>query len=537
MGSPTIVATPSNSMGSIVTFATAIKIKLYLTCICLLALLTTITAITTSQTATATTNNASNIFASSLEFNITATLENIENARADIITLIDEYWQSNRTFLPSKFLRLAFHDSVGGMDGCVDLTNIDNFGLRIPIDALRPIVDKYTSHSALSTNSSSVVRLSRADIWALACVIGVEKTQNIDHIVFPLQYIGRIDCDATAGKVCRDIHQEIVPCRVDFGPHRILPSAHLNTSGLAHYFKTNFNFTPRQTVAIMGAHTIGFANRNHSGFDGPKGWVRNPTEFNNGYYRMLVGAGNSVEEYIAEAPDWFKETFRNGDVQVAEIDGGAHTSNRTMPDQFYWLRRSDDNDPNSVNLIMTSSDIALVRDFETQMNYDKNVVRCDFLFSCFLDRKLQLQRKLQGTKVCPYAQTTGHIMAEYRNDNSKFLNDFREVLNLMMTVQYNIDSPTDEFRPLLPPADCTNCLIQVDFSIPKPTLVPTSLPTLSPTTQTPSKAPYTNNAPSQQHNHTPSNEPTSRSTSSSSTLSSMSLLGVLIGRLFFVQWC
>jgi len=135
---------------------------------------------------------------------------------------------------------------------------------------------------------------------------------------------------------------------------------------------------------------------------------------------MLVGAGNTEEEYVAQSPDWFKETFENGDVRVgdtADATGPVEEYSRTMPNQFYWSRRSDDNDATSVNLIMTSSDIALVRDFEERMEEETKVVGCDFLFSEFMEdrirrdrrqrRKRRLEREqepqqLQKTNVCQY---------------------------------------------------------------------------------------------------------------------------------------
>mmetsp|Transcript_23172 Transcript_23172/g.27398 ORF Transcript_23172/g.27398 Transcript_23172/m.27398 type:complete len:86 (-) Transcript_23172:3-260(-) len=49
--------------------------------------------------------------------NLTATLEAIQNARESIINVTNLFWQANRTNLSAKFLRLAFHDSIGGMDG------------------------------------------------------------------------------------------------------------------------------------------------------------------------------------------------------------------------------------------------------------------------------------------------------------------------------------------------------------------------------------------------------------------------------------
>jgi hypothetical protein len=41
-----------------------------------------------------------------------------------------------------KYVRLGFHDCVGGCDGCVDMSDDNNRGLDIPIRELEPIVMK-----------------------------------------------------------------------------------------------------------------------------------------------------------------------------------------------------------------------------------------------------------------------------------------------------------------------------------------------------------------------------------------------------------
>jgi len=185
----------------------------------------------------------------------------------------------------------------------------------------------------------------------------------------------------------------------------IFPFRNLQWRVLVYYgFADWFSFTIHQTIAIMGAHTIGFAHHNHSGFDGLKGLVRNPTKLNHGYYQMLVGANNTKEEYVAQLPDRFKETFENGDVRVgdtANATGPVEEYSRTMPNQFYCLRRSEGNDATSVNSIMTRSDIALVGNFEERMEEETKVVGWDFLFSDFMedcirrDRRQRRERRLE----------------------------------------------------------------------------------------------------------------------------------------------
>ena len=82
----------------------------------------------------------------------------LDNLRADLVRLIEE---TERELLP-KCLRLAFHDCIGGCDGCIDPTEIDNRGLDEPVELLFPLVQKY-KHT-----------FSRADVWAYCAVVAAD---------------------------------------------------------------------------------------------------------------------------------------------------------------------------------------------------------------------------------------------------------------------------------------------------------------------------------------------------------------------------
>ena len=49
------------------------------------------------------------------------------------------------------------------------------------------------------------------------------------------------------------------------------PHPNMSPREVFSYFKGEFGLTKRQTAALMGAHTIGGANRNNSGYAGA--WV------------------------------------------------------------------------------------------------------------------------------------------------------------------------------------------------------------------------------------------------------------------------
>lgn len=194
----------------------------------------------------------------------------VDMIKVDIEELINQAQE-----LRPKFLRLGFHDCVGGCDGCVNLDNGDNNGLDTPIGALEPIVAKYAHNEELTAAIGSPI--SRADICALATLTGtgMAAASSPGDVTWSMSHIGRVDCsDADpAGRGGFD-HQ--------------LPSPDLNTHELLAFFSDNFNFTSDETTVIMGAHSIGAAHREHSGFDGAHGWVNNPNVLSNGYFDMIM---------------------------------------------------------------------------------------------------------------------------------------------------------------------------------------------------------------------------------------------------------
>jgi Peroxidase len=151
----------------------------------------------------------------------------IEMATQQVVDII-ESTQGGGVNWAAKFVRLSFHDCVGGIcDGCVDLLNPSNFGLEAPIDILDPIVQL---HSAF---------LTTGDVWALAGLTAARTAQQVDEGAeprpFALNFVQRPHCGDTKR-----------------GPHHELPKASLVTSQLTDFFATHFGFTKREVVTILG---------------------------------------------------------------------------------------------------------------------------------------------------------------------------------------------------------------------------------------------------------------------------------------------
>jgi Peroxidase len=129
--------------------------------------------------------------------------------------------------LAAMFLRLTFHDCVGGLcDGCVDLSDASNFGLRAPMQALAPVV--FHNQQFLTTG----------DVWVLAGLVACRTSQRKDMSVeFPMQFVRRAECAGQA---------------TTRGPQRELPSAHFTTQQVLQFFDESFGFNEQESVAILG---------------------------------------------------------------------------------------------------------------------------------------------------------------------------------------------------------------------------------------------------------------------------------------------
>jgi hypothetical protein len=239
-----------------------------------------------------------------------------------------------------KFVRLAFHDCTGGCDGCVDMTFADNAGLHIPINALAPIVQRHESVE---------LGISRADIWALASHLGADVAQARSgfKVDFHMKFIGRHNCEDLYSQ-CFDMHGNQRACTATLGPHVHLPEADVTTEEIFHFFFEEFGFDVQETVALMGAHTLGSLNRDHSGFDGPNGWVRDNLLLDHDYYIELIGGTTpdaTMDELINGAPPWHRIRMNNNDIPG-------------MPNKPAWRALPPDGNGGQEEILMLNADVS-----------------------------------------------------------------------------------------------------------------------------------------------------------------------------------
>lgn len=172
--------------------------------------------------------------------------------------------------LMGLLVRLEFHDAFtydaaagdGGTDGCIDLQSPTNKGLEEAINLLEPI-RLGSNASDIKTDRATI--LSRADFWALAANVMIEAAGGP-----PLEYkMGRVDIDECEGHGVRQIEAES-----------------RSSVKISEIFVERLRFSPREVVALNGAHVLGRATQKNSGYEGP--WVGEPAKFSNAYFSDLI---------------------------------------------------------------------------------------------------------------------------------------------------------------------------------------------------------------------------------------------------------
>jgi len=269
--------------------------------------------------------------------------------------------------LPSA-VRLAFHDCVGGCNGCIDPDTPNNSGLKGFVKLLdEEIFDKYAKKY-----------LTRADFWALTSIHALRRTIAINN-----QYCqGDPECETPELNLVFKYGRE--DCS-DGGPFITkaanLPHGTFDYKETMQFFEKEFGFTGEETVALLGVHTLGRAMTNQSGFEGS--WVHQEghhqeERLNNEYFKSLANSSLG----------WFQE---------------ANTPEK--PKEPHWQWRL----PNDNVTFMINPDMALFKDIKVNKEGKSS---CTF-------------------EDCPNSPTA-NIVQTFAGSNKVWIEAFERVFNKML---------------------------------------------------------------------------------------------------------
>lgn len=236
--------------------------------------------------------------------------------------------------------------------------------------------------------------MTRADCWALAALTAVDHSQpdQASKLDFELFHVGRQTCDD--GNLLGDAAGETA----------VFPSPHITADELVNFFAAEFSFTPDETVAIMGGHTLGTLSNARSGFNGA--WVHGERVFDNEFYAFLVDKQDST----LPSAEYIQDNSSNSNSMYSWTHQGGNTGDRPE--------------------IMLNADMALVYDFKDHMNNQSGEVSC------------VLTNDGTSATVCPEALTLPKV-TEYSQDNTVWLSDFHGAFVKMLTNGHDTSFCTD----------------------------------------------------------------------------------------------
>jgi hypothetical protein len=242
--------------------------------------------------------------------------------------------------LGPRLIRHAFHDAAGISDGFVDLTNPDNAGLESSDRVLNLIYSDPTLLTFTDGGSISEV-LNMADFAAWSYVAALRFTamrQGGGNAIVP-------DIPITIGRQ---------PFAGPQPPNEILPAGHFNGQNVEAYFAEVFQFSPEETTAIMGAHTLGGAGRAESGYAGP--WTPRRNVFDNEYYGAIIFPRSADPSCPSEGPITLDPASRCNGWEVRQIISATGR-------KFQWSHSCNPDGTECVQM-MLHADMGLFKDID-----------------------------------------------------------------------------------------------------------------------------------------------------------------------------
>lgn len=166
-------------------------------------------------------------------------------------------------------IQLAFHDAgtwdpsktnKGGMDGCACDLKEANKGLDYIKELLAPVYDKYKS------------KLSLADFWTICGNAAVKASVPAENAPVEVGFkYGRKDVDCTK-------------CTLAVADR--LPNENFSADHVMEVFRDRMGFSQTETVALMGAHSLGKMEPHNTGYAGK--WDRTFALLDNLYFSQII---------------------------------------------------------------------------------------------------------------------------------------------------------------------------------------------------------------------------------------------------------
>eukprot|EP01084_Bolivina_argentea_P301040 519239_1 len=334
----------------------------------------------------------------------------------DIIDLrqeLREEFEADKNVL-STTVRLIFHDCSAPNDknninsicnGCIHYNNPAHAGLFS--GAIEPLEDVYISE----WNQI----MSRSDFWAAAATIAIEYAQELDtkntnnNLPSIPYYFGRRDCGSTSNAIITNAQ---------------LPEAHWGWKLTKQWFLEHLEFTTAETVAILGAHTLGRSHLKNSGYSSLP-WAIDEHMLNNEFYINLL-----------DKP-WIKSQSDAGKWEYIDINN---------------------------QVLMLNTDMALW--FDIDSSFDSTTmgkITCE---------------PIRGIGGCPVNMDTIGYVEKYKQSNQEWLNDFAIAFEKLILTGYDVNKliklviNTDTYtaKPTTPAP------ISGGYDTPRPTYRPTPRP-------------------------------------------------------------
>ena len=284
----------------------------------------------------------------------------------------------------AKLIRLTFHDCINekdgaGCNGCLNFEGMSNiYGEDICGVGNRPDCSEINSGirpaRQLTTDNNNLLWAakvleavykdpafgpsklkaldvslydsgkSRADLWALAGLVAVQKTTELNNYFCnptktkPPPCFNQINKDSPSCFIdlptpaFRSGRADCVPSCTDEDDYpfctskeEVHPNPHGNGAETFAFFEREFGFSNQEAAALMGAHTLGHPQEFNSMFR-HYSWTgqRQKTQFNNQYYRFIVNATAYRMMSLRGIPAMEGFRAKDCDMKVSAYIGDEH---------------------------------------------------------------------------------------------------------------------------------------------------------------------------------------------------------------------